>query len=76
MNIDAPPQRLPKRILSVHQAARRLNVGRRVIEKMIDRGKLVPDYITAVGSFFDVDRLSDLDAAIIDNRLRNRTPIL
>jgi hypothetical protein len=60
----------PERILSANQVARRLSVSRPSITKLIQRCKVVPDYVSSAGSFFNPDRISEISAAITDNRLR------
>jgi len=60
----------PQRILSANQVARRLCVSRPSLTKLVKRSKVVADYTSSAGLFFNPDRLSEIEAAIIDNRLR------
>jgi hypothetical protein len=60
----------PKRILSESAVARRLNVSRHSLGK-VTSWKVVPDYVSSAGSsFFNPERLPEIEAAIVDNRLR------
>jgi len=61
----------PKRILSASVTAKHLRVSRPTFSKLERRGVVSPDYLSEGGSFYDVDRLADLAAAIEQNRSQN-----
>jgi hypothetical protein len=58
----------PKRILSSSNAAKHLQVSRQTFSKLERRRVVAPNYLSESGSFYDVDRLADLAAAIDQNR--------
>jgi hypothetical protein len=61
----------PKRILSASVTAKHLRVSRPTFSKYERRGVFQPSYLSDGGSFYDLDRLPFLAAAIEENRSRN-----